>query len=71
MSARNPNPIEIIFDTNTNLEPIHLCVGNRFYRIEDEKSLHYLLSEYNGKGQLHIRSSESLPLIRVYKKKKL
>ena len=34
MSVRNPSPRTIIFDTNTNLEPIHLCIGNRYYRIE-------------------------------------
>lgn len=68
MSVRNPSPRTIIFDTNTNLEPIHLCIGNRRYRVEDERMLHYLLSEDNKKGQLQIESGEPISLTRVYKK---
>ena len=67
MSARIPNPSTIIFDTNTNFEPIHLCIGKRCYRIEDEKSLRYLLSEQNGKGQLQIENKKDIPLTRVYR----
>ena len=68
MSIRTPRPYTVIFHTNTNFEPIHLCIGKRLYRIEDEGSLHYLLSEENEKGQLQIENGENIPLTRVHKK---
>ena len=67
MSVKIPNFHTMIFDTNTNFEPIHLCIGQRCYRIEDEKSLRYLLFEQNGKGHLQIENKEDIPLTRVYR----
>ena len=67
MSVLNVLPRTIIFDTNTNSEPIYLCIGQRSYRVESEESLRYLLTEEYGRGCLHIKNGTSLPLKRVFK----
>ena len=65
MSARNPTPIEIIFDTNTTLEPIHVWIGERHYIVDDERMMKYLLSEIYNKSYLHIESFKPIPLRRI------
>ena len=67
MSAINFLPRTIVFDTNTNSEPIYLCIGQRSYRVESEEMLKYLLLEEYGRGCLRIDNGTSIPLTRVLK----
>ena len=62
MSARINIPSKTIFDTNTILEPIYLCIGGRKYRVEDKSSLQYFVTEDNGLGCLYMSNGVFVPL---------
>ncbi len=65
MSVRNPFPGTIIFDTNTIMEPINVCVCDRQYRVDDGKMLKYLIVEENGQEWLYINEIRVLPVRRI------
>lgn len=56
-----------LFDTNTILEPIKICICGKKYRVDDGKMLKYSVENINGKGQLCINGVKVLPLIEIEK----
>lgn len=51
-----------IFDTNTIMEPIQLCVGGKLYRIEGDRSLKYTIYQSNGQEYLKLENVKPIPI---------
>ncbi len=51
-----------IFDTNTIMEPIHLCVGGKLYHVQGDRSLTYMTYQINGQEYLKIDDGKAIPI---------